>query len=81
MLDLVLFASVVICFLLVSLLLGNLLSYDLFKEWFRNKKERIVYPKSVICSHPKRAYILINILTVLIGTYQTHSNRSLKAII
>jgi len=27
-----------ICFLLVSLLLGSLFSYGLFKEWFTNKK-------------------------------------------
>jgi hypothetical protein len=42
---LLLFAScsVFICFLLVSLLLGSLLNYDLYKDWFRNKRGKQLF--------------------------------------
>ena len=53
--------SVVICFLLVSLLLGSLLSYRLFKDWFRNKrKEAIVYPKICGLFSPEESIYLDN---------------------
>ena len=47
--------------MLVSLLLGSLLSYGLFKDWFINKrKEAIVYPKIRGLFSPKESIYLDN---------------------